>query len=240
VIRQRLRQVGIVATLLLAMAACGPDESSDPTTTTEAPAATATQAAVAPTAKAPDQPGVNYTTSFEDDAADLFFTGETTFGALASIVDGRYVVEVEDGEWQTITPGPMLHPNDGVIEAEVTLEGSGFAGLVARSSVDAGGNDWMYSCLFDETGWAGCVASIGSTYQDLFFGAIQDFDVDATQHLRMTVVSDRIELVVNGQVIGAAQHGLVKSGAWGILAESQDEGQTVVTFDNLSIASVQT
>jgi hypothetical protein len=41
-------------------------------------------------------------------------------------------------------------------------------------------------------------------------------------------------------VIGATQHGLVKSGAWGILAESQDEGQTVVTFDNLSIASVQT
>jgi hypothetical protein len=221
------------------MAGCGSDGSSEtpPTATVAIQAATTTPSGIAPNEPAPDQPEVNYSTSFDDAAADMFFVGETNFGAMASIVDGRYVVEVEDGEWQTITPGPMLHPNDGVIEAEVQLEGSGFAGLVARSSVDAGGNDWMYSCLFDETGWAGCIASVGSTYQDLFWGAVDDFDVDVAQHMRMTVVADRIELAVNGQVIGSAQHGQVKSGAWGILAESQDEGQTVVTLDNFSITS---
>lgn len=223
---QRLRRIGCAACVLVALTACGSDDPAEPA------GGTAQQSAQ------PGNSNVIYATTFEDDAGRLFYTGETNFGARASITDGRYVVEVEDGEWQTITPGPMPHPRNGSIEADVTLTGTGFGGLVARSSVDAAGDDWMYVCLLDDTGWAGCVASVGDTYQDLFWGEIDGFRPGDTVRLRLTVVEDQIELAVNGNVIGSAQDASVQSGAWGVMAESQDETLMTVAFDNLSISVV--
>ncbi|HEX5165242.1 MAG TPA: hypothetical protein VFV93_07600 [Thermomicrobiales bacterium] len=186
----------------------------------------------------PDGLTALYTTTFEDQAGQLFAVGDMDSGAHAMISDGRYVVDVDDGEWQVITPGPMPHPRNGVIEADVTLSGAGYAGLVARSTVDADGNDSMYVCLMDDTGWAGCVASHGGEYRDLFFGPIEGYQAGASQRLRLTVVEDRIEFVVNNRLIGATQDSTVQIGAWGVHAESQSEATTTVSFDNLTIYTV--
>lgn len=248
---QRADLVGCAVFILIALTACGNDDRDERAAgSIVSPVATidpnSIEPPVLPTVSVdardpePHSNGENvlYSTSFDDEAGKLFFVGETSFGARATIVDGRYRVEVEDGEWQSITPGPLLHPQNGVIEADVTLNGTGFGGLVARSSTDAGGNDWMYVCLIDESGWAGCVATRGADYEDLFFEQIDDFTPGAVQRVVLTVVDDRIELAVNGQVIGSAQDSSVQIGSWGVFAESQDESLTTVEFDNLSISIV--
>jgi hypothetical protein len=225
--------------VLAALAACGSDTPAEPATGVPATQAAATApAAQATPVDEPDDLTALYTTTFEDEASQLFAVGEMESGARAMISDGRYVVDVDDGEWQVITPGPMPHPRNGVIEADVTLTGAGYAGLVARSTTDADGNDSMYVCLMDDTGWAGCVASHGGEYRDLFFGPIEGYQAGASQQLRMTVIEDRIEFVVNDRLIGATQDSTVQIGAWGVHAESQSEATTSVSFDNLTIYAV--
>lgn len=251
--RQCLRHMGCAASVLalLVLAACGTEDRDEAASQSSAAAAVTAETdmrsswpSIVPGAS-PDAPlpqrqknsaDVVFSTSFDDGSNESIFVGETGFGARASIVDGAYVVEVADGEWQTITVGPMPHLRDGVIEADVVLNGSGLGGLVARSLTDADGNSWMYVCLIDETGWAGCVTSHGDTYQDLFWGEIDGYSPGTVQHLTMRVVDDRIDLSVNGQAIGSAQDASVQLGSWGVFAESVAGSTATVEFDNLSIS----
>ena len=237
---RRLRHVVCIGWLLLVIVSCGSDGggSSDDSATV---VPTATQSIVVDdvpggaTATESSGADVVLSTTFEDDAAGLFFVGETGFGASTSIVNGKYTVDVAQGEWQVISPDPMPQPENGMIEADVALTGSGFAGLVSRSSVDPNGKNWMYVCLLDESGWAGCVASRADDYQDLFWEQIDGYVAGAPQRMRLSVVEDRIELTVNGQAIGSATDATIPSGSWGVFAESLPDSAATITFDNVTI-----
>lgn len=237
---RRLRSIGCAAGLLLVLAGCGRVGDSGPSVAPTSTPEPSSEPAPRPTrTQASGDGNVIYATSFEDDAGSLFYVGETSFGARASITDGKYVVEVTDGDWQTITPAPMPYPNNAVVQADITLVGAGFGGLVARSSKDDSGADWLYVCLIDNTGWAGCVATRGGQYADLFWSEVEGYEPGAPQRMRLSVVNDQIELRVNNQMIGSVQDATITSGAWGVYAESQSAGTTTVSFDNFSISVQQ-
>lgn len=249
---KRLCQTGCILWVLIALVACGTGnrdnivrDSSDsliPSDQADAGSSTASATPAVPSDTPSTQPQARdpeilFSTSFGDDSSASIFVGETSIGAQTSIVDGSYIVEVDNREWQTITVGPMPHLRNGTIQADIALDGSGLGGLVARSQTDADGNNWMYVCLIDESGWAGCVASHGDTFEDLFWAEVDGFAPGTTQRLAMSVFDDRVVLTVNGQPIGSAQDSSIQLGNWGVFAESLSDSLTTVQFDNLTISS---
>lgn len=177
-------------------------------------------------------------TAFDDERSVPLFIGETTTGAVLSVDDGRYVAKVANGDWQWRTLVGMPPLADGVIQAEVALVGQGYGGLVARLAPVGEERTGMYVCLIDHSGWAGCVASHGESYADLFWSPIDDYTPGVMQTMRLTMVADRIELTINGKLIGSAVDPSISLGEWGVYAESLEDATATVTFDNLTLARV--
>lgn len=176
--------------------------------------------------------------AFDDEQPIPLFLGESATGAALHVAGGRYVAEVANGDWQASAVLDLPPLADGVIQAEISLVGQGYAGLVARSTPVGATGDGMYVCLIDHSGWAGCVASHGESYADLFWSRIDGYAAGMVQTMRLTLVADRIELAVNGELIGSAVDASIAAGGWGVYAESLEQAAATVTFDNLTLARV--
>ncbi|HEY0604276.1 MAG TPA: hypothetical protein VGD58_15255, partial [Herpetosiphonaceae bacterium] len=129
-------------------------------------------------------------------------------------------------------PSAVTALSDGSIEAEILLEGNGFAGLTARHNAD--GLDNHYLCWIRNDSMYGCSERINGTYYTLvweqFSSAIKPNEVNT---LKLEATGHQMTFSINGASVSFEDETL-SSGSWGVYAETRLEPFTV-HFERIAI-----
>lgn len=175
---------------------------------------------------------------FDDPASTTFFTGETDYGTIAAIENGRYSLAVPESSWQSIAAVEAGDLGNAAILVEAGMDGDGAIGVVGRSFTNDDGTWNFYVCWLAVDGRAGCHVSISSEWTQLFIADAGTIPVQDVNTLILSVDDDLLTFSVNDTLVGTINDGTSLSGTWGVYAESFSgtavgwfERVTIVTYD---------
>lgn len=175
------------------------------------------------------------TAGFDTEMGSKFLVGEFENGSLAEVVDGKYRVSAADGQTQIMLPTSIPGVNNGVIDAQVSIEGNGAAGVSIRSRKDPQGTFSGYVCWISEPAGAGCSSNTKDAYSLLFAAPVETVQLQETNLLRVAMIGDKLQFEVNGTVVGQFTDSGFVSGNWGLYAESTSGGVATATFDDVIV-----
>jgi hypothetical protein len=170
-----------------------------------------------------------------DGARTPLFIGRTEYGTTTSLRDDAFWMEVPDQHWQNITLSELTDLGNGLVTTAVTFVGDGAVGVVARSRTDVAGQFWFYVCWINSRGEAGCHASIGGQWTELWYSDPGAIPLAGTNALALAVVGTNLAFAVNGAIVATVSDATVQRGMWGIFAESY-AGTLTAAFESLTIA----
>jgi hypothetical protein len=123
---------------------------------------------------------------------------------------------------------------DGKIVADLTIEGDGNAGLMARwQSADTG--EWsLYYCWIDNTSHFSCGKDVADAATEIASGQNNAIKKNAANHLSLTVTGNSAVFMVNNRKMVSFTDEDLTSGAFGVIADSADNTVTA-RYDRLVV-----
>jgi hypothetical protein len=199
-------------------------------------AAQSTEAPIRPVAQATatssSTDGVVYDDSFDDGDTE-FFTGTSESGVTASIVDGRYQLDIPDGGgYYTTSNGQAA---DAFIATDVSITGDGTAGLVARG-INVNDQNSLFLCWIEANTTVGCHKLTAGEWTLIWESEAGAYTLQEVNRLVFTIVGSTLYFDVNGQnLITLEDASLPDPGYWGVYGDSQS-GAVSVAFDWVTVA----
>lgn len=175
---------------------------------------------------------------FDDPERSKFLVGEFENGAISEVVDGVYRISPANGMTQIMLPTSIPAVNDGIIDVNVSIEGSGAVGVSIRSRKDPQGTFSGYVCWISEPAGAGCSLNTKDDYTLMFSAPVESIQLQEANALRLAMIDDKLQFEVNGVVVGQLADSTYVSGNWGLYAESAEDGNATGTFDDVVVYRV--
>jgi hypothetical protein len=175
------------------------------------------------------------TANFESEQRSSFLVDAFENGTVTTVADNTYSVTPADGSTQIMLPKSIPAINNGIIDANVSVTGSGAAGVSLRTRKDPQGTFSGYVCWVSEPAGAGCSLNSRDTYTLLFAAPDGSVELQESNHLRVAMIGGVLQFEVNGQVIGQIEDATYVSGPWGLYAESVGGGTATGTFSDVVI-----
>ena len=176
--------------------------------------------------------------AFDDPTRSPFLVDEFENGAVTEIADGVYRITPADGKTQIMLPKSIPAVNNGIVDVNVSVEGTGAAGVSIRSRKDPQGTFSGYVCWISEPAGAGCSLNTKDKYTLMFSAPAGSVALQEQNALRVAMIGDTLQFEVNGTVIGQLTDRSFVSGNWGLYAESSSGGTATGSFDDVVVYRV--
>lgn len=177
---------------------------------------------------------------YQDDFSDPASGWESYYDNESGTVDyfdGFFRIHVLS-EYQMLSSGPGLDFKDVQLEADmIKVIGSSddMFGLVCRA-VDP---DNYYFFVISSDGYYGIGKVIDGVQSMLGSDGMLPSEIisqgKAKNHLRVDCVEEKLDLTVNGQLLGSLEDSDLISGDVGVLAGTMQDSENAVLFDNFSV-----
>ncbi|HUS15660.1 MAG TPA: trypsin-like peptidase domain-containing protein [Chloroflexia bacterium] len=161
-------------------------------------------------------------------------TGDTTW----TVEDDAYVMAFTEKDSAIAYPTAgedVRNLADGDIVADVLLDGTGYAGVLARFSYAADKTESKYACWINSSSEFGCFKTLGGKFIELKDGgksaAVKPGEVNT---LALAVVGDEITFYINSQEATTITDDSITSGAWGLYAGT-NSGSFAAYYEEISI-----
>jgi hypothetical protein len=161
--------------------------------------------------------------SFDDGTSANFPLGtDESTGSVAQIDQGWYGLTVPDQAWQVAYANQAGRHNNGVLGADISLAGTGDAGLVARLRIDEGGTYSFLLCSIYSTGAAGCWVNNSGEWTEI--GYVPDGTIPQADTYRVIMVMEvaNVLFTVNDIEVGLFEVDMPEEGLVGLYAGAHD------------------
>jgi hypothetical protein len=158
-------------------------------------------------------------------------------GYAVAVDQGRLTFDMREADVSIVNyPTAATSLVDGTIRAEVSLEGDGMAGLMARATMNAAGVWSLYACLISSNGDFGCYRELDGEFTEIVpwqpHGAIS---IDGANLIVLRVAGNALSFEINGAVVATlTDDGLSRGGAFGTFVQGITPGFTA-RYDRISI-----
>ena len=169
--------------------------------------------------------------SFDDGTTANFPLGtDDNTGSVAQIDQGWYGLTVPDQAWQVAFAEQAGRHNNGVLGADISLVGTGDAGLVARLRIDDDGAYSFLICSIFSTGAAGCWVNNSGEWTEI--GYVPDGTIPPADTYRVIMVMEvaNVLFTVNDIDVGLFEVDMPEEGLVGLYAGAQD-GEMTAWYD---------
>jgi serine protease Do len=144
-------------------------------------------------------------------------------GAQGSVANGMYTISISKESWAYyVSPNDSkVNLSDGLVAAEVTAEGDGWAGLIGRYvNTDAGNT--LYYCWFDNAKEFGCYKIVNDDWtQIVATDKSNAIKPGVANILTMSVVGKQLVFLINDEVVAnTTDIDPLPEGAWGIASNT--------------------
>ncbi len=146
-------------------------------------------------------------------------------GAQGSVANGMYTISISKESWAYyVSPDDNnVNLSDGLVAAEVTAEGDGWAGLIGRYVNTSEGNT-LYYCWFNNSKEFGCYKIVNDDWTQIVATDKSDaIKPGAANIIVMSVVGKQLVFVINDEVVAnTTDDDPLPQGAWGIASNTTE------------------
>lgn len=144
-------------------------------------------------------------------------------GFSAGVVDGRYALLINAESLPVIsTPNgdAAADLTDGLIGADIQLQGNGIAGLVARDS-QSGNSSSAYVCWFSNDKKFGCYKSVNGTTTDVVKEATSaSIAPNKANSVSLIMLGNELSFYINNDRVAQVTDNSIQQGSWGLFAST--------------------
>jgi S1-C subfamily serine protease len=201
------------------------------------PTAPSASPAVSPLPAAPKAQKPLVDTNFENNAVGPWPTFAQADWS-AKVADGEYTINLVDSNLRRLTyPAGATNLGDGVISADVKLEGRGMAGVMARYGKSGQSND-LYTCWINSRSQFGCTQIVNGVWTYPVPPQTSTAVKPGNNQLVLSVIGTQVVFKLNGQEVSRFSDNSLARGAWGVYTLSS-YGNFTAHYDHVTISQAR-